>query len=128
MMNAPCARLMMFMMPHTRRKPSATTARVPPARMPLTRSWKKSCTLNSYLTLSPRRRRIHGLTVGRKCRPDCHKLPVLNLVYDHRLVDVQAARIEFDDPVERHDVEALQCIAHFLGIERSGFRERVLEG
>ena len=34
---APCARLMMFMMPQTRLKPSATTARIPPAKIPLTR-------------------------------------------------------------------------------------------
>src|ERR1700761_1498653 len=127
MMNEPCARLMMFMIPQTREKPSATTAKIPPARIPFTRSWATRCIACPRLSLPPRRRRINGLHRRQAARPNRQQTPLLDLVDDHWLVHVQAAAVELDDAVERRDVELRQRVAHLLGIERARAFERVLE-
>src|ERR1700681_3183806 len=125
MMNAPCARLMMFMMPHTSENPSATTARIPPARIPLTRSWAMRCTLR--LSLSPGQRWVFGLPIRGELRPHRREASVLDLVDDHRLVHVEAAGVEFENAVDRRDVELRQRVAHLGRVERAGPFDRVLE-
>src|SRR6185312_14437252 len=105
---------MMFMMPHTRLNPRATTASIPPASMPLTRSWRKSP--KRGLASCPDGCRILRLRHGHARRPDRDELPVLDLVHDHRLVHVEPTRIELEQTVERDDVEFREIVTDFLRI------------
>src|ERR1700679_2381029 len=117
---------MMFMMPQTSENPSATTARTPPARMPLTSICKKSVTAPE-LALRPIRRGVLGLRFLNGVRPNRHEITVLNLVDRHRLVDVDAAAVELEEGVERDDVEIRERIAHLLWIERARLLHGVLK-
>src|SRR5579863_5084494 len=105
---------MMFMMPHTRLKPRATTARIPPASIPLTRSWRKGP--KRGLAFRPDGRRIFRLRNCYARGPNSHELSVLDLVDHHRLEDIQTARIELQQTVERHDVEVCERVADLLRI------------
>src|ERR1700726_1774837 len=125
MMNAPCARLMMFMMPQTSENPSATTARIPPARIPLTRSWAMRCTLR--LSLAPGRRWILGLSVRGELRPHRREAAVLDLVDHHRLAPVPAPVVELEDPVDPPPLELPERVADLGGVERPRPFDRVLE-
>src|SRR5215813_11274495 len=107
-MNAPCARLTMFMMPHTSENPSATRARIPERSRALTASWPTSAPLiggPSGSPLVPGRHRVERVLLGDGRRPDRVLLPVrLELLHDHRLERVDAAGVEADLAVEGHHV------------------------
>src|SRR5947209_11809861 len=117
MMNAACVRLMMFRMPQTIEKPSPTRASMKPWSTPLRMCWRKSRGTPSpqpspsgegvfgSLPLAPLGRRPDRLGVRRIGRPDGHLLAVLPLLDSHRLEGVDAALVELDGPVERHEVE-----------------------
>src|SRR5450432_234952 len=123
MMQAPCARFTMFSTPQTRARPSAITAYSPPSRMPLMKTCaKRSITGVRRRTESarvPKRHRIFRLldkTLGAVDR--CHSA-VLNLNHDLRELDL-AVRVECDRPIKTVELDAGECVAHFLRLGAAG--------
>src|SRR5881394_1211783 len=119
MMNGPCARLTIFMMPHTSEKPSATSARIPLSSKAFTTICPSSTLLitpplqiadcrlqiglnqstigcplgeSAILALVPRRHWVERFLLGHVGGKDGVLLTVgLELLDRHRLVDVDAA-------------------------------------
>src|SRR5271169_6938435 len=127
-MNAPCARFTMFMIPQTSENPSATSARIPLRRTALTKIWPSSAPPTRLLPLVPGRHRVEGVLFRDGRREDRVFVTVgLKLLDRHRLERVDAAAVELDLAVERHDVQGGNRIAHFGRVERPRMFDRAAE-
>src|SRR5664279_3216940 len=105
-MKAPCARFTIFMIPQTSENPSATSARIPLRRTALTKIWPSSAPPTRLLPLVPGRHRIQRFLLGHGSREDGVFLAIrLELLDGHRLERVDAAAVELDLAIERHEVE-----------------------
>src|SRR3954470_24935206 len=89
--SSPCARLMIFIVPNTRARPSAISA----YDVPVSRPEYKACRMSSVKAL-PRHARVHHLPVGELLRPHDHHLLALVLAHAMREVGVVALVVEGD--------------------------------
>src|SRR5713226_9713342 len=98
---------------------------MPPASRPRMTSWTKLATTWGS-ALVPVGRRVHRLGVRDGRRKDRVVDAVLDLLHDHRLVNVDPAAVELDLPEEHRHVERRECISNLLRIERTGILDRPL--
>src|SRR2546423_3068102 len=82
----------------------------------------------AFLARAPGRRRILRGAVRHVAGKDRVVRTVLDLLDDHRLVDIDPAAVEFDLTEERHDVEPGQCIANLARVEGPSVLDRLLKG
>src|SRR5260370_25227758 len=83
-------------------------------------SWTKSAVARGPRSaLVPGWRRVHRLGVGHVGREDGVVRAVLDLLDNHRLVDVGAARVELDLAEEDRHVQRRERVANLLGIQRA---------
>src|SRR5258708_15654651 len=88
-------------------------------------SWTKSAVARGPRSaLVPGWRRVHGLGVRHVGREDGVVRAVLDLLDDHRLVDVDAARVELDLAEEDRYVQRRERVAYLLGVQPA----RILDG
>src|SRR5450755_2959640 len=127
-MKAPCARFTMFMIPQTSENPSATSARIPLRRTALTKIWPSSAPPTRLLPLVPGRHRVQRFLLGHGRREDRVLVAVrLKLLDGHRLEGVDAAAVELDLAVERHDVERGDGVPDLRRVERARLLDRPAE-
>src|SRR5436309_7301226 len=111
MMNSPWAMLTTFATPQMMFSPCAMTARTQPSRRPSTRSARKSAAKSAMGSPAPGLRaavRVLARPV-RDGRGQDHFLHSgLPLHQDHRMRDLQAARVDLEFPEEVHDVNVAQ--------------------
>src|ERR1017187_9734584 len=127
-MNAPCARFTMFMIPQTSENPSATSARIPLRRRAWTKIWPSSAPPTRLLPLVPGRHRVESVLFRHGRREYRVFVAVrLELLDRHRLERVDAAAVEFDLPVERHDVQGGDLVAYLRRVECARLLDRSTE-
>src|SRR5260370_16928306 len=92
-------------------------------------SWTKSAVARGPRSaLVPGWRRVHRLGVGHVGREDGVVRAVLDLLDNHRLVDVDAARVELDLAEEDRHVQRRERVANLLGIQRARILDCPLQG
>src|ERR1017187_2276286 len=127
-MKLPCARFTIFMIPQTSENPNATSARIPLRRTALTKIWPSSAPPTRLLPLVPGRHRVQGILVGYGRRVD-RVLPAvrLELLDGHRLERVDAAAVELDLAVKRHDVQCRDRVPYLRRVEGARLLDRARE-
>src|SRR5207247_710502 len=111
MMNSPWATLTTFATPQMMFNPCAMTARTQPSKRPSTRSVRKSATKSAMGSPAPDLRAAVGVLarpVGDVCGQDDFLRSRLPLHKDHRVRDLEAARVDLEFPEEVHDVHAAE--------------------
>src|SRR5262245_32924120 len=112
--NAPCARLTMFITPHTSEKPTATSASSPPCSSPFTVAWRN---LVIAARSAPWPLQVGLCLLVGEHR---HRLAARDLDRRHRLVGVLARRVELDRAEERVGVESGDRVADRRRVGRAG--------